>query len=65
MKRASLALWIFVFLPAIASFGEKQSSRPIDRTQLTAWLTGEISNPRICRLVTERGIAFSLTLQDE
>ena len=65
VKRASLALFVFVLLPPLSSFAGAPNPRPVDRTQLTAWLTGELSNPRICRLVTERGIAFSLTLRDE
>ena len=36
---------------------------PIDRTQVTAWIAGGISNARLARLAAERGVGFPFRLR--
>jgi tetratricopeptide (TPR) repeat protein len=65
VRRLFVASLFLVFATAVACFGDVSSARRIDRCQLTAFLTGGISNTRLQRLVSERGVSFSLSAQDE
>ena len=65
MRRLFLAPFVLLFAAVGSCFGDVSSVRPIDRTQLTAWLVGGISNSRLSRLVLERGISFSLSPENE
>ena len=68
MKRSGLVLHISFLLLVAAlgqAFAEWPKPQPIDRTQLMAWITGGISNARLSRLVSERGVAFAPSATDE
>ena len=51
---------LLLFTWSISSVAQTRAAQPIDRTQLMAWLTANLSSARLQRLVTERGAAFSL-----
>ena len=66
MKCSRLALIVsFVLVVLGQSLGDAAHARPLDRTQLTAWIVGGISNSRLARLAAERGVSFVMTPADE
>ena len=56
-----------VFLLAALGLGAAQVSKPqpMTCTDVTAWLIGGISTDRLTQLVSQRGIAFSLSPDNE
>ncbi len=57
MRRNPLVLLLLTLLPLLAS-AEQNDLKPIDCTQLMAWIAGGVSTPRLQHLLRERTIGF-------
>ena len=57
MRRNPLVLLLFTLLPLLAS-AEQNDLKPIDCTQLMAWIAGGVSSPRLQYLLRERTLGF-------
>jgi tetratricopeptide (TPR) repeat protein len=51
------SLFLFLLFSAAACVASASETRPVNTTQVTAWLVGGVSSSRLARLVTERGLA--------
>ncbi len=57
MRRNLLVFLLLTLLPLLAS-AEQNDLKPIDCTQLMAWIAGGVSTPRLQHLLRERTIGF-------
>src|SRR5437588_12854427 len=57
VRRNALVLLLFTLLPLLAS-AEQNDLKPIDCTQLMAWIAGGVSSPRLQYLLRERTLGF-------
>src|SRR5437870_13589452 len=57
VRRNPLVLQLFTLLPLLAS-AEQNDLKPIDCTQLMAWIAGGASSPRLQYLLRERTLGF-------
>jgi tetratricopeptide (TPR) repeat protein len=54
----------FVLLLSLVAAASAADTKPVDATQLTAWLAAGISSTRLIHLVQERGLAHALAKQE-
>src|SRR5207253_150199 len=57
VRRNPLVLLLFTLLPLLAS-SNQNTLKPIDCTQLMAWIAGGVSSPRLQYLLRERTLGF-------
>src|SRR6267378_725031 len=56
VRHKGLSLFLFFCLSVVAA-ADTTKTKPVDTTQLTAWLTAGISSTRLVQLIHQRGIA--------
>src|SRR5438132_11848256 len=57
VRRNPLVLLLLTLLPLLAS-AEQNDLKPIDCTQLMAWVAGGVSTPRLQHLLRDRKLGF-------